>query len=310
MFRGVSNFTDSVDRTTMFIFMISIFFLVLISAIMIYFVARYNKARSPKSEHIEGNITLEIIWTIIPFGLVMVMFFYGWSDWKMMKNPPKDAFKISSTARMWSWSFTYPNGKITDTLYVPLNKPVIVNVTSADVIHSMYIPAFRVKQDMVPGSDNFLWFIGQKEGSYEIFCAEYCGLQHAYMTTAVNVMPQDQFDHWYNDTTTVIAAGPGSSAALPGLEIVRRNGCIACHSIDGSNLVGPSFRGVYGEETTVEVDGNEQKVVVNDEYIRESLLEPNIKIVKGFRQGLMQSYKGLITEEEIQQISEYLESLK
>ncbi len=311
MFSGVSNFTDSVDRTTMFIFLVSLFFLVLISVVMIYFVIRYNKKRNPKSEHIEGNLTLEILWSVIPLGLVMVMFFYGWSDWKMMKSPPKDAFEISSTARMWSWSFTYPNGKITDTLFVPLNKPVIVNVTSADVIHSMFIPAFRVKQDMVPGSDNYLWFIGQKEGSYEIYCAEYCGLQHAYMTTAVKVMPEELFDKWYNDTTTVLAdAGSGEKKMLPGFEVIRRNGCIACHSMDGSAIVGPSFKGVFGEETTVEVDGNEQKVIVDEAYIRESILEPNVKIVKGYRQGLMQSYKGLITEEEIQQVSEYLESLK
>jgi cytochrome c oxidase subunit 2 len=310
MFTGVSNFTNTVDRTTMLIFGISMFFLVGITLAMIYFVIRYNKKRNPKSMHIEGNVTIELVWTLIPLALVMVMFFYGWRDWKMLKSPPKDAFEISSTARMWSWSFEYPNGKITDTLYVPANKPVIVNVNSADVIHSMFIPAFRVKQDMIPGNDNFLWFIANKEGTYEIFCAEYCGLQHAYMTSAVNVMAQDTFDKWYNDTS-LIAAVPGSGDAvpLPGLGIIRRNGCIACHSLDGSTIVGPSFKGIFGEETTVLANGDEQQITVNEAYIRESLMTPNAKIVKGFRSGLMQSYKGTVTEEDIQQIIEYIKTL-
>jgi cytochrome c oxidase subunit 2 len=310
MFTGVSNFTNSVDRTTMFIFAVAMFFLVGISVVMIYFVIRYNKKRNPKSEHIEGNLTLELVWTLIPLIIVMVMFFYGWSDWKMLKSPPKDAFKISSTARMWSWSFQYPNGKVTDTLFVPLDKPVIVNVTSADVIHSMFIPAFRIKQDMVPGSNNFLWFIGQKEGSYEIFCAEYCGLQHSYMATAVNVMPQAAFDKWYNDTTLVVPVGKTAKAGAAGLSIMRKNGCIACHSVDGSTIVGPSFKGIFGEKTTVLIDGKEQQVTVDQNYVHESLMEPGAKIVKGFRPGLMQSYKGIITEDEIKQIMEFLQTLK
>ncbi|HEX2396475.1 MAG TPA: cytochrome c oxidase subunit II [Bacteroidales bacterium] len=311
MFTGVSNFTNSVDRTTMFIFLVSAFFLVGITAAMIFFVIRYNKKRNPKSEHIEGNAILELVWTLIPLALVMIMFFYGWRDWKMFKTPPKDAFTVSSTARMWSWSFEYPNGKITDTLYVPANKPVIVNVNSADVIHSMFIPAFRIKQDMVPGNDNYLWFIANKEGTYEIFCAEYCGLQHSYMTSAVNVLAPDTFDKWYNDTSLLAAtAGTGGAAPMAGLGLMRRNGCVACHSLDGSTIVGPSFKGIFGEETIVIVGGDEQQVTVNEDYIRESLLTPNAKVVKGFRAGLMQSYKGMVTEEDILQITEYIKSLK
>ncbi len=310
MFSGVSNFTNSVDRTTMFIFSISLFFLIGISAVMIYFLIRYNKKRNPKSEHIEGNITLELIWIIIPLALVMVMFFYGWKDWKMFKTPPKDAFTISSTARMWSWSFEYPNGKITDTLYVPRDKAIQVNVNSADVIHSMFIPAFRIKQDMVPGTENFLWFIANEEGSYEIFCAEYCGLQHSYMTTAVNVMAPEDFDKWYSDTSLVAATpGTGGAVPMPGLGILRRNGCIACHSLDGSSIVGPTFKGVFGHEVTVVVDGKEQKVTVDEGYVRESILEPNVKIVKGYQRGLMQSYKDLLTDEDIQAITDYLKTL-
>jgi cytochrome c oxidase subunit II len=311
MFSGASNFVNNVDGITLFIFLVALFFLLGITATMIYFVVRYKKERNPKSEHITGNLTIEIIWTIIPLILVTIMFIYGWKDWKMMKSPPKNAFTISSTARMWSWSFQYPNGKVTDTLYVPLDKPIIVNVNSADVIHSMYIPAFRIKQDMVPGNKNFLWFIAQKEGIYDIFCAEYCGLRHSYMTTAVYVMPQPSFDKWYNDTS-LMAMNPGTGKLMPpGMILMRKYGCIACHSVDGAKIVGPTFKGIYGQKTTVLVDGKEIQVTVDDSYILESVYDPNAKIVKGFRQGFMQPFnKEMITKKDIQVIVDYIKTLK
>lgn len=310
MFSGASNFTDNVDKTFMFTFYVSIFFLVGITIVMLYFVYKYHKKRRPKSEHIEGNVLLEIIWTVIPLILVGVMFVYGWTNWKEMKSPPKDAFTIKSTARMWSWTFEYPNGKITDTLYVAQHQPVKVNVTSADVIHSLYIPAFRLKQDMVQGSTNFVWFVSEKTGVYNLFCAEYCGLRHSYMTTAVVVMPKKEFDNWYTDTATVIAAPGKDKAASAGQQLVLKNGCIACHSIDGSQIVGPSFKGLYGKQHTVVVNGNEQQITVDDDYIYESLMDPNAKITKGFQPGLMQPYKGLITKDEAKQIADYIKSLK
>lgn len=310
MFSGASNFVNKVDGTTLFIFLVSAFFLVGITAVMVYFVFRYDKKRSPKSEHIEGNLILEIIWIVVPVVLVSIMFIYGWMNWKMMKNPPQNAFVIKSTARMWSWSFSYPNGKVTDTLYVPMNKPVIVNVISADVIHSLYIPAFRVKQDVVPGNKNFLWFVAQKEGTYDLFCAEYCGLRHAYMTSAVVSMPQPAFEKWYKDTSQVVAVSVTGKKILPGLGIIRKNGCTACHSFDGTKIVGPSFKGIYGEKTTVIVNDKEQQVTVDENYILESVYEPNVKVVKGFQSNLMQPYKDIISKEEVKQIAEYIKSLK
>lgn len=310
MFSGASNFVNGVDKTLLFIFCVSLFFLVSITVAMIYFVFRYNKKRSPKSEHIEGNLTLEIVWTIIPLILVSIMFAYGWTNWKVMKSPPKDAFTIKSTARMWSWSFVYPNGKTTDTLYVPMNKAIMINLTSVDVIHSLYIPAFRVKQDVVPGNKNFMWFIAQKEGSYNLFCAEYCGLRHAYMTTAVVAMQPQAFDKWYTNTQIETAGTLEGKKTMPGLGLIRKNGCIACHSFDGTKIVGPSFKGIYGEKVTVLINGKEQQVTVDDNYILESIYEPNAKIVKGFQKNLMQPYKDLISKDEINQIIDYIKTLK
>jgi cytochrome c oxidase subunit 2 len=312
MFSGVSNFVNTVDRATMFIFLVSLFFLVGITAAMIWFVIRYNKDRNPKSEFIEGNLTLEIVWIVIPVILVSIMFYYGWSNWKMLKSPPKNTFNITTTARMWSWSFTYPNGATTDTMYVPLNKAVMVNVVSSDVIHSLYIPAFRVKQDVVPGNKNFLWFIAQKEGTYDIFCAEYCGLRHAYMTTAVVVKPQKEFDKWYKNSVNQAGAATlaGKAAPLPGLLLIRKNGCTACHSFDGSKIVGPSFKGIYGSNTTVLANGKEMVVKVDFDYILESVYLPNAKIVKGFQPNLMQSFKDALTEDQVKQIAEFIKTLK
>jgi len=310
MFTSASNFVHGVDKTLLFIFCVAIFFLVSITATMIYFVIRYNRDKNPKSSHIEGSLLLEVIWTVIPVILVLIMFIYGWTNWTAMKRPPKDAFTIVSTARMWSWSFKYPNGLVTDTLFVPMNKPVIINVNSSDVIHSLYIPAFRIKQDVVPGNKNFLWFIAEKEGTYDLFCAEYCGLRHAYMTSAVVAMQGKEFTKWYNVSLNPPQVSGRIKPVLPGLQVIKRNGCTACHSFDGSRIVGPSFKGIYGTKTTVLVNGKEQQVTVDDAYILESVYDPNSKIVKGFQSNLMQSYRNVIGKDEVQEIIEYIKTLK
>ena len=277
---------------------------------MLYFVVRYNRRKNPRATQIKGSLALEITWTVIPFVLVLIMFVYGWTNWTIMKRPPKDAFTIFSTARMWSWSFKYPNGEVTDTMFVPMNRPVKVNVTSADVIHSMYIPAFRLKQDMVPGSNNFLWFIAEKEGTYDIFCAEYCGLRHSYMTTAVVVMKGREFDKWYNESSKVSIVSGAGVKIMPGLLVIKRNGCSACHSSDGTKIVGPSFKGIYGNKTLVLIEGKEQQVLVDDAYIMESIYKPNAKIVKGFQSNLMQSYTDIISKNEVKEITEFIKTLK
>ena len=311
MFSGASNFVNKVDSITLFIFLVSAFFLLGITATMIYFVFKYNKTKNPKSDFIEGNVILEILWIVIPVILVGVMFIYGWTNWKMLKAAPKNAFTITTNARMWSWSFKYPNVTVTDTMFVPLNRAIMVNVNSSDVIHSLYIPAFRVKQDVVPGNKNYLWFVAQKEGTYDIFCAEYCGLRHAYMTTAVVALSQHNFDKWYKASTkknTSISAS--GKAILPGLAVIKRNGCTACHSFDGSKIVGPSFKGIYGTKATVMVNGKELQVTVDENYILESIYEPNAKVVKGFQSDLMQPFKDIITKDEVKQITDFIKSLK
>ncbi|MBP7849426.1 MAG: cytochrome c oxidase subunit II [Lentimicrobiaceae bacterium] len=316
MFSGASNFVQGVDTAFVLILGISIFFLVGLTVLMLYFIWRYHHKRNPVATQIHGSNKLEILWTVIPTILVLVMFYYGYKGWFPMKNAPPDAMEVNTIARMWSWSFEYENGKTSTTLILPVDRPVKLNLIAVDILHSLYIPAFRVKQDMVPGrKDNMMWFIPQKTGTYDLFCTEYCGLRHSYMYTEVQVMSQEEFDAWYSDTTgVVVAAGEGgetmSEASQLGRKVLENKGCIACHSLDGSVVVGPSFLGLYGKKEIVETDGKEREITVDDAYIARSIYEPDADLVKGYRKGQMISYKDQVTEEDVQNIIEFLKTLK
>jgi len=305
-----SNFVRGVDTAFMIILGISLFFLVSITAVMIYFLYRYNQKRNPKAKQIKGSTTLEAIWTIVPTILVLIMFYFGWAGWKPMKNPPEDAMRIKSVARMWVFNFEYGNGKRTDTLYVPQGQPVVLDLVSLDVIHSLYIPAFRVKEDMVPGKEKVMWFQSDKPGKYDLFCTEYCGLQHSYMYTSVVVMPPDEFDRWYTDTTAVKQAVTEEKPGARGFQIMRLNGCNACHSSDGSKLVGPTYKGLFGSARTVVAGRETREVIADEDYIRRSIYDPDSEVVEGYNKGLMLSYRELIPEEELEDIIEYLKTLQ
>jgi len=311
MFRGASTFVEGVDTAFAVIIGIALFFLIGITATIILFLYRYNEKKHPKAVQIEGNATLELIWTLIPLALVMGMFYYGWAGWVTMKRPPEDAMQVTVNARMWNFSFQYENGRITDRLYVPVNQPVRLNLKAADVIHSLYIPAFRLKEDMVPGlENNRAWFEATKIGTYSLFCTEYCGLQHSFMYTDVVVMSQEDFYTWYSDTTGLVPEITAeTNLALLGRQIVESKGCIACHSLDGSRLIGPTFKGAYGKTETVITDGKEREIIIDDEYIRRSIYEPDADIVKGYRKGQMISYRNEVSEEEVKLIIEFIKSL-
>jgi len=198
MLASASNFVESVNTTFLFILIVSVFFLVLITSLMIIFVIKYSRKKNPKGKNIHGNIPLEITWTVVPTLLVLVMFWLGWVGYKEMADAPEDAMIIDVTAQMWQWKFKYSNGTESDTLYVPLNKPVKVSLRSLDVNHSFYIPAFKMKKDVLPNRNNTAWFIAEELGSYTLTCAEYCGLRHSYMLTKVVVLPSKDFDDWLN----------------------------------------------------------------------------------------------------------------
>lgn len=313
MFSGASNFSSPVDDAFMFILIISVIFFVGITFTMIYFVIRYHHTRNKVVANIHGNFTLELLWTIIPTLLVLGMFYYGFIGYRDMKTIPENALEIKTTGRMWSWLYTYENGFETDTLVVPLGKPVKMEIHSADVLHSFYIPAFRVKQDAVPGMTTYLWFESTKEGLYDIFCAEYCGDRHSYMLSHVKVLPADEYDAWYAATAEFAKPASGASgqaAKKPGSRgpmLYKVKGCVACHSTDGTRLVGPSFKGIFGEMATVVTNGQERQVMVDEEYIRRSVRQPDADKVKGFESVPMPPQT--LTDEELEEIIAYIKQL-
>lgn len=302
---GASNLAEGVDKAFVFIFAIAFIFIIGITAFMIYTVIKYSRKKNRSPKQFTGSTSLEVIWTVVPTILVMLMFYYGWIGFAPMRKPPDDAMRITAIGRMWEWEFDYGDGKLSKELVIPVNQPVRLDLVSEDVNHSLFIPAFRVKEDVVPGYNNFLWFTPNYIGDYEILCTEYCGLLHSAMLSKTRVIEQSEFDTWLAELVPT-----GDIPDHPGLVLLKNTGCLACHSQDGSRLVGPSFKGLYGSEKTVITDGEERDIIVNDEYISLSITQPDVDLVKGFAKGLMKSYSDELSPEEIMQITEYFKSLQ
>jgi len=295
---------EVVNQVFFYILAITVFLLALITFLMVYFVIRYRRKRSPQPAEIKENTWLEIIWTVVPTLLVLTMFYYGLTGFNFLKRAPQDAMKVKVIARQWSWLFEYENGLRTTELKVPVGKPIKLLLTSQDVIHSFYAPAFRIKQDVVPGMVNSLWFQSTEVGEFDVLCSQYCGLQHAKMLTKIMVLPEEEFKKWYQ-------TGKEMEAKLPpsGTQLFQERGCKACHSIDGTPGLGPTLKGLFRKMVTVLTDGKERKLIADEAYLQKSILEPNADIVKGFP-PMMPSQKGLLTDQEIDALIGYLKELK
>lgn len=291
--------THAVDIVYLYIFGFCLFLLVGITGTMIYFVLRYNRKTHPRPEPSpDSHFWLELTWFVIPTIIALSMFWIGWKGYKTLVDIPPGAMVVQVTGRQWSWSFRYANGKTSDKLYVPVNKPVKLEITSKDVVHSFFVPAFRIKKDAVPGMTTYEWFRAPEQGHYDAFCAQYCGLGHSRMTTEVVVMAVDKFQHWY-------AQQPATSAAAKGRALLQKFGCTGCHSLDGSKKVGPTLKGIYGQKVTVLTNGKERTISVDAAYIKRSIEEPKADIVKGF-QPVMPSFKGRVSAQDIHEIIEFL----
>ena len=304
MFTGASNLAEGVDRAFIFIFSVAGFFIIGITVFMIWTVIHFSRKKGIPARQFTGSVKLEIIWTTLPLVIVMIMFYFGWSGFAPMRKPPSDAMVVQAIGRMWEWEFDYGNGVKTTDLYLPVNKPVRVNLKSEDVNHSLFIPAFRVKEDVIPGYDTYLWFIPTQKGEYEILCTEYCGLLHSSMLAKAKVMEQTDFDRWFAEYK--------ASSAVPepdGYLLLRNTGCIACHSLDGTKLVGPSFKGLFGKDRIVLSGGAQKSVKADEEYIKNSIYDPDSEIVSGFNKGLMKSYRDVLKDDEIKTITDYLKTL-
>jgi cytochrome c oxidase subunit 2 len=299
MFHPASNIAAKVTEAFMIVTGACVVLLILVMITMIVFLVRYDKRKNPVPTDVKESTTLEIVLTVIPTVLVLAMFYYGWVNFGYIRTPPKNAMQIGVTGRQWAWSFAYANGKKTDVLNVPLGKPVELVLTSADVIHSFFIPAYRVKEDCVLGMKTHLWFIADELGTFDIFCTEYCGLAHSHMLSKLNVMRVADFDKWY-EAAAVAKGGEG-------LQLLQSKGCLGCHTTDGTRKVGPTFKGLYGSMVTVITDGKERMIRADEEYIRRSVLDPKADVAKGYP-PIMPTLP--VTGKELDEIVEYLETLK
>jgi cytochrome c oxidase subunit 2 len=289
----------------------SVFFFVLIVGAVLWCVFRYRE-KSPNQPvgNILHNQKLEFVWVFIPTLLVLFIFAWGWLVYERMKVPPPSAYDIKVIGKQWLWQFQYDNGhnSIGD-LVVPEKVPVRLLMTSEDVIHAFFVPDFRIKSDVVPGMYTTVWFQAKGVGEHDIYCTQYCGTSHAKMLGKVKVVSAEDWQKWKQAST-----GPKEHPANPvdwGHQLYKEKGCLACHSLDGSKLVGPSFKGIWGKYEEM-VDGS--KHLVDENYIKEMIENPATaatpgKILKGYP-PVMPSFKGLISIEEMNAITEFIKSLK
>lgn len=285
-----------VDRAFLIILGFSVFILILITVLMVFFLWRYNHKRHPVPSGSEGSVFLEIMWTALPTVIVLGLFWTGWTSFKAMRNIPDDALAVEVEGRMWSWKFTYPGGRTDPDLIVPVDTPVRLIMTTRDVIHSFYIPALRLKWDTVPGMTTEAWFESSQTGEFDIFCAEYCGLKHADMMSMLKVLSQEEYEAWVK----------APEKRKVGLAVLKEYGCIDCHSLDGSEELGPTFRGLGGSNRLVVLpDGSEKEVVADSDYLRRAILAPSDEIVKDW-DDMMISYEGDVSEEDLNAMVTYL----
>ena len=222
-----------VDQAFLRTLVVELFFFIPITATIIYFALKYYERRHPVAENIEGSTLLEVLWTTIPLMLCLVIFYIGLIGFDKIREIPKDAMPIKVVGQQWTWHFFYENGRETGELRVPVKKPIKLVLTSRDVIHSFFVPAFRIKEDCVPGMENYLSFTVEEPGTYDIFCTEYCGLGHSGMVSKVAAMEEKEFAAWY-------AAAPAAGEES-GKELLEKNGCLGCHSTDGTPKGGPDL---------------------------------------------------------------------
>jgi len=304
--RSASTVSDNTDLLYNVIMWGSTLLFIAIIAVGIYFVIKYRRtsANMKAEKHVIHNTTLELSWTIIPLILVMIIFVWGYKDYLKLSIPPADSMVINVTGKKWFWQFNYPKeGKnMLNEVVVPQGRPVKLVMTSEDVIHSFYVPNFRVKKDVVPNRYSIVWFEAKDTGVFQVFCTEYCGDGHSGMMATLRVLSQSDYDKWLVESEL--------SEDIPldqlGKKLFETKACVTCHSVDGSAKVGPTWKGLFGHHVDL---ANGQSVEADENYLRESMVAPNAKVVKGFA-PVMPTYAGLLKDKEIAALIEYIKTLK
>jgi cytochrome c oxidase subunit 2 len=293
-----STIAGNVDALFIFLLIVAGMMTLLIFVCVIFFAARFRHRAGVPAEQIDGSTPLELTWSVIPMGVFMVIFVWGAVVYFKERTPPRDATEVYIVAKQWMWKLEHAEGqREINELHVPVGRDVKLIMTSQDVIHSFYIPAFRIKQDVLPGRYTVEWFRATKPGTYHLFCAEYCGTQHSGMVGSIVVMEPAQYEAWMSGGQT----GPLSAT---GEKIFSELGCATCHRSDTQGR-GPNLQRVFGKPVLLE-DG--RTVFADENYIRESILDPGAKIVNGYK-PVMSTFQGLVSEEQLNALVAYVKSL-
>jgi cytochrome c oxidase subunit 2 len=295
----------AVDRIFSLVLWVSVFFFVLIVFLMVLFVIRYRRreGRTEAQPAPRHNTPLEITWTAIPIVIVIGIFVWGFRQFLNINTPPANAYEVNVTGQKWKWLFTYPNGHVDENLHVPVNTPVQLVMTSEDVIHGFFIPAFRLKRDVLPGRYVKVWFRAVKVGDYQIYCTQYCGTGHSSMWAKVIVHPPGGFERWLAEASNLMKT---MSPAEAGEMLYRTRGCAQCHTIDGTASTGPTWKGLFGSHVPL-VGG--KTVIADENYLHNCIIDPTENVPLGF-QPVMPTFKGRLTDQEITAIIEYMKTLK
>jgi cytochrome c oxidase subunit 2 len=290
----------TIDALYFFLLAVTGAFAVLVAVLVVVFAIKFRRKHDQEVGYpIHGSLALELLWTFIPLGITMVMFVWGAQVFFHMTRPPKNAMEIYVVGKQWMWKAQHMDGaREINELHVPIGRPVKLIMGSEDVIHSFFIPDFRVKADVVPGRYNTMWFTATQPGRFHIFCTQYCGTKHSNMIGWVTAMSPSDYQTWLSGGST------GGSMSEAGGKLFTDLACVTCH-LDNGQGRGPVLKGIYGKQ--VLVNGN-QSVTMDDAYIRESILNPQAKVVAGF-QPIMPTFQGLVTEEQLLQLIAYVKSL-
>jgi cytochrome c oxidase subunit 2 len=306
---NASSVATEVDMLYLFISAVSAFFVVLVAALVLIFAIKFRRRhRDEVGADIHGSLVLELSWTFIPFILAMIMFVWGADLFFRLARPPVDSMEIFVVGKQWMWKVQHPTGvREINQMHVPIGRNIRVTLGSEDVLHDYSIPAFRVKMDAVPGRLTTLWFRATTPGTYHLFCAEYCGTKHSGMIGEVIAMTPQDYEAWLSAGGTVVA-GPVQSPVDAGQELFAGQfACATCHREDGKGL-GPALGGVFGSNVPLADGGS---VVADDNYLRESIMNPSAKIVRGYTNpSLMPPFQGMASEEQLMQLIAYVKSLK
>jgi cytochrome c oxidase subunit 2 len=295
--------TAAVDSAFIYIMVFCFLLFAIIMFLMLYFVVRYRRSRNPDPTDISGNVFVEATWIAASLILALSMFFYGLAGFNFLRAAPADSMKVKVTARQWSWLFTYESGKKSTALVVPQGKDVALSMKSDDVIHGFFVPAYRIKQDVLPTMTTRVWFKATTLGTFDILCTQYCGLQHSKMLSQVFVVPPADFEKWYADEDVDIPGLTSQAEKREDLASLGQYGCLDCHSLDGRKLVGPTFKGLFGRSVEVLTKGKKRSLLVDEAYIVKSIVDPGADVAVGYS-DIMPSGRGKYTDEQLEKMWE------